>query len=167
MNFGGKIQIFLISILTSIPNIWISRQNSKLFLKGNFGNFWAPKFKYFWFLILLQFQIFEFRVKIKSFLKVYFGIFWRENSNIAHYSQSHFFVQKFHFDKTQTFSQVFQPKVFRQFFSWNQSCKQLKSPKPQDFHEFFTQNNSTIFLGKSKLNFWTKKWRFRTVCSCN
>ena len=49
---------------------------------------------------------------------------------------------------------------FWQFFSWNQSCQQLKSSKPQHFHEFFTPNNSTIFLGKSKLNFWTKNEDF-------
>ena len=69
-----------------------------------------------------------------------------------------------------------------QFFSGNQSCQQLKCAKSQHFHEFspkffltiflvksqlltatkskttafsrvFTQHNSTIFLGKSKLNF--------------
>ena len=30
-------------------------------------------------------------------------------------------------------------QFFWQFFSWSQSCQQLKSPKPQHFHEFFTQ----------------------------
>ena len=28
----------------------------------------------------------------------------------------------------------FSPKFFWQFFSWNRSCQQLKSPKPQHFH---------------------------------
>ena len=84
------------------------------------------------------------------------------------------------------------PNIFTQFFSWNQSRQQLKSWKPQHFHEFSTQDffdnflvkwklssakksKTTIFsrvfhpkkidnfLVKSKLNFWTKKWRFRTV----
>ena len=41
-------------------------------------------------------------------------------------------------------------------FSWNQSCQQLKSQRPQHFHEFFTQKKIDKFLGKSKLNFWTK-----------
>ena len=41
----------------------------------------------------------------------------------------------------------FSPKFFRQFFSWNQSCQQLNSPKPPHFHEFFTQKKSTIFSG--------------------
>merc|ERR1712004_36361 len=74
-------------------------------------------------------------------------------------------------------------------FLVNQSCQQLKSANPQHFHEFFTQNvfdnfsreikviklkspkpqyfrefspqkKSTIFLGKSKLNFWTKNEDF-------
>ena len=58
-----------------------------------------------------------------------------------HYSKSQIFVQKFNFDKTPTFSRVFHPKFFWQFFSWNQSCQQLKSPKPQHFHEFFTHKN--------------------------
>ena len=70
----------------------------------------------------------------------------------SHYSKSQIFVQKFNFDKTPTFSRIFHPKFFWQFFSWNQSCQQLKSPKPRHFHEFFTQNILTIFLGKSKLS---------------
>ena len=53
----------------------------------------------------------------------------------AHYSKSQFFVQKFNFDNTPTFSCL----MFWQFFSWNQSCQQLKSPKTQHFHEFFTK----------------------------
>ena len=55
-----------------------------------------------------------------------------------------FLSKKFNFDKTPTFSRVFRPKFFWQFFSWNQSCQQLKSPKPQHFHEFFTQKNRQI-----------------------
>ena len=90
----------------------------------------------------------------------------------SHYSKSQIFVQKFNFDKTPnifmsfspknflttflmksklstakkskttTFSRVFYPIFFDNFFSWNQSCQQLKSPKPQHFHKIFTQ----IFL---------------------
>ena len=98
------------------------------------------------------------------------------NSSIfmyAHYSKSQTFVQKFNFAKT------------IQFFSGNQSCQQQKSENLQHFQRFspkifltiflvksklltakksktaafsrvFAQNNSTIFLGKSKLIFWTK-----------
>ena len=57
----------------------------------------------------------------------------------SHYSKSQIFAQKFNFDKTPTFSRVFHWKFFWQFFLWNQSCQQLKSPKPQHFHEFFAQ----------------------------
>ena len=81
----------------------------------------------------------------------------------SHYSKSQIFVQKFNFDKTPTFLRVFHPKVFWQFFSWNQSCQQLKSPKPQHFHEFFTQNNWQ-FSREIKFEFLDKKWRFRTMC---
>ena len=82
----------------------------------------------------------------------------------------------------------FSHNFFWQFFSLNQSCQQLKSPKPQHFHEFFTQKDRQfsreikvvnsqkvqnhniftnfspkkidIFLGKSKLNIWTKNEDF-------
>ena len=94
------------------------------------------------------------------------------------------FVQKFNFDqkpkhfhpiflvksksttaeklKTTTFSRVFHPRFFWQFFSWNESCHQLKSPKPQHVHEFFTPKKSTIISGNqsSKLNLWTKNEDF-------
>ena len=105
------------------------------------------------------------------------------DTRVAHYSKSQIFVQKFNFDKT------------LQFFSGNPSCQQLKSANTQHFHEFspkffltiflvksnlstaqnsktaafsrvFTQNNWTIFLGKSKLNFWTKNEDFEQCEWC-
>ena len=62
--------------------------------------------------------------------------------------------------KSPTFSRVFHPNFFWQFFSWNQSCQQLKSPKPQHFHEFspktirqfFSGNQSWIFGQKMKIS---------------
>ena len=51
--------------------------------------------------------------------------------------------------KTPTFSRVFHQNFFWRFFSWNQSCQQLKSAKPQHFREFFI-----------KLNIWTKNKDF-------
>ena len=63
------------------------------------------------------------------------------------YSKSHIFVQKFNFDKTPTFSRVFHPNFFWQFSSRNQSCQQLRSPKPQHFHEFFTPTKIDNFFG--------------------
>ena len=64
---------------------------------------------------------------------------------ITHWDNQQFFVQKFNFDNPPRFSQVFHPIFFWQFFSWNQSCQQLKSPKPQHFHEFFHPNKTTNF----------------------
>ena len=83
---------------------------------------------------------------------------------LSHYSKSQTFVQKFNFDKSPTFSRVFHPNFFWQFFSWNQSCQQLKSSKLQHFHEFFTQKNRQ-FSREIKVEFLDKKWRFRTVCT--
>ena len=88
---------------------------------------------------------------------------WSQNSILvqsiitvtSHYSKIQIFVQKFNFDKTPRFSRVFHPKFVWQFFSWNQRCQQLKSPKPQHFHEFFTQKMDN-FHGESNLIFWTQ-----------
>ena len=88
-----------------------------------------------------------------------------------HYSKSQIFVQKksiltklYNFlgksklsttkkCKSPTFSPVFYPIFFWQFFSWNQSCQQLKSAKSttslRDFHLIYF---STFFLVKSKLS---------------
>ena len=55
-----------------------------------------------------------------------------------------------------TFSQVFHPIFFGQFFSWNQSCQQLESPKPQHFRDFFTQKKSTIISGNQSWTFGQK-----------
>ena len=62
-----------------------------------------------------------------------------------------FLSKNFILTKPQHFHKFFTPIFFSQFFSWNQSCQQLKSPKSQHFHEFFTQIKSTIFLMKLKL----------------
>ena len=65
--------------------------------------------------------------------------------------------------KPQHFHEFFTPNFFWQFFSWNQSCQQLKSPKPQHFHEFFTPKKLTIFSKKPKLNFWIKNEDFEQL----
>ena len=61
--------------------------------------------------------------------------------------------------KPQYFHEFFTQIFFLQFFSWNQSCQQIKSPKPQHFHEFFTpkkidnhRNQSWIFGQKMKIS---------------
>ena len=85
-----------------------------------------------------------------------FEIF-RKVSLFSHYSKSQIFVQKFNFDKTPTFSRVFHANLFWQFFPWNQICQQLKSLKPQHFHEFFKQKNrDRHFFREIKLEFLNK-----------
>ena len=88
----------------------------------------------------------------------------------THYSKSQFFVQKFNIDKTHNIFTSFSPppKKNRHFFlvksklyTYSKAVvycfsTQLKSPKLQHFHEFFTQKKIDSFLGKSKLNLWTK-----------
>ena len=61
------------------------------------------------------------------------------------------FCPKIQFWTTPTFSRVFPPIFFGRFFLWNQSCQQLKSPKPQHFHEIFTQKNR-IFGQQMKIS---------------
>ena len=83
--------------------------------------------------------------------------FRKQTEKKTHYSKSLIFVQKFNFDKNPTISRIFLLNYFWQFFSWNQSCQELKSPKPQHFHEFFTQKNrqfkqSWIFGQKMKIS---------------
>ena len=50
--------------------------------------------------------------------------------------------------------------MFLTIFLVKSKLSQLKSPKPQRFHEFFTKKKFDNLLGKSKLNFWTKNEDF-------
>ena len=62
--------------------------------------------------------------------------------------------------KTTTFSRVFHPKFFLTIFLVKAKLsKAKKSPIPQHFRKFFIQKIDN-FLGKSKLNFWTKNEDF-------
>ena len=65
------------------------------------------------------------------------------------------FCQKIQFWQNPNILTSFSSQIFWQFFSWKQSCQQLKNLKPQHFRDFFTQKIDNFF-GKSKLNFWTK-----------
>ena len=58
--------------------------------------------------------------------------------------------------KSPTFSRVFHPK----FFLVKSKLSTAKKSKTAPFSRVFTQNNSTIFLVKSQLNFWTKNEDF-------
>ena len=94
-----------------------------------FANFWGFKMRSHEPSLISQLHVWMYSTNLKR-------ISWLFSS---HYSKSQILVQKFNFDKTPTFSRVFNSKFFWQFFSWNQSCQQLKRPNPQHFHEFFTK----------------------------
>ena len=90
----------------------------------------------------------------------------RQKSHMSTLSEKSNFCPKIQFWQNPNIFTSFSPKFFWQFFSWNQSCQQLKSPKPQHFHEFFTQKNRQ-FSREIKVEFLDKKWRFRTVCKAS
>ena len=120
-------------------------------------------FKYFFYDWLHHFLNFLIKL-IRSIEKFIIStVFWNRTKDldfekvlISHYSKSQIFVQKFNFDKNPNIFTSFSPKFLWQFFSWNQSCQQLKSPKPQPFHEFFTPKKSTFFSGNQSWIFGQK-----------
>ena len=57
------------------------------------------------------------------------------------------FCPKIQFWQNPNIFTSFSPKFFWQFFSWNQSCQQLKSPKPQHFREFSPKTIRQFFSG--------------------
>ena len=65
--------------------------------------------------------------------------------------------------KRKTFSGIFHPKFFWHFFSWNQSCQQLKKSKTTAFSRIFHPKKTTIFSGNQSwilANFRTKNEDF-------
>ena len=66
---------------------------------------------------------------------------------MTHYSKSQIFVQKFNFDKTPTFSRVFHPNFFRQFFFVKLKLSIAKKPKTITFSQVFQPKKLTIFSG--------------------
>ena len=94
--------------------------------------------------ILWSFIIYDYDTKTALLLTLF------EKSN---------FCPKIQFWQNLNIFMSFSSKFFWQFFSWNQSCQQLTGPKPQHFHEFFTQKIDN-FHGILKLNFWTKNEDF-------
>ena len=78
----------------------------------------------------------------------------------THYSKSQIFVQKLHFDKTPTFSRVFHPNIFLTIFLVKSKLSTAKKSKTRTFSRVFHPKKIDNFLGKSKLNFWTKNEDF-------
>ena len=58
----------------------------------------------------------------------------------------------------------FSPKFLLTIFLVKSKLSTAKKSKTTTFSRVFHPKKIDNFLGKSKLNFWTKKWRFRTVC---
>ena len=57
----------------------------------------------------------------------------------------------------------FPPKIFLTIFLVKWKLSSAKKSKTTIFSRVFHPKKIDNFLVKSKLNFWTKKWRFRTV----
>ena len=74
-----------------------------------------------------------------------------------------FFSKNSILTKPQHFHEIFTQNFFWQFFSWNQSCQQLKSPKPQHFHRVFYPKKSTIFSGSQSWIFEQRNEDFEQI----
>ena len=101
-------------------------------------------------------------LKILDFWDFFIFLFKLWNIHSSTLFKKSNFCPKIEFWQKPNIFTSFWPNFFRQFSSWNQSCQQLKSPKPQHFHEFFTQKDRQ-FSREIKVEFLDKKWRFRTV----
>ena len=77
---------------------------------------------------------------------------------MTHYSKSQIFVQKFNFDKAPTFARDFHP-IFLTIFLVKSKLSTAKKSKTTAFSRVFHPKIDN-FLGKSKLNFWTKNEDF-------
>ena len=73
----------------------------------------------------------------------------------THYSKSQFFVQKFNFDKTQTFPRVFHPNFFDNF---SREIKVVNSQKVQNHNIFtsFSPQKNRQFYRDIKVKFLDK-----------
>ena len=140
--YPGTMNLILVPL--NIPPCWSFTGQPEL-SNPDVANTWKipHRIQELWRITIIQTQILikaQVRLAIKKLQKRRRGIHHKILCSLgkSHYSKSQIFVQKFNFDKTPIFSRVFHPNFFWQFFSWNQSCQQLKSPKPQHFHKFFT-----------------------------
>ena len=79
---------------------------------------------------------------------------WNENDRFGLVTMTEH-AQKFNFDQNPTFHEFFIPNFFDNFLV-KLKLSTAKKIKTAAFSRVFSQNDSTNFLGKSKLNFWTK-----------
>ena len=80
----------------------------------------------------------------------------RDLFDSAHTIRKVKFLTKYSIWQSPTFIRVFHQIIFWQFFSWNQSCQQLKSPKPMHFHEFLLKTIRQFFSGNQRWLFGQK-----------
>ena len=92
------------------------------------------------------------RVQIPSYLKK--SIF-----SYTHYSKSQMFVQKFKLTNPQHFHEFF-IQIFLTTFLFKSKLSTAKRSKTTTFSRVCHPKKLTIFLGKSKLNFWRKNYDF-------
>ena len=79
----------------------------------------------------------------------------------AHYSKSHFFVQKFNFDQKPNIFKSFSPKFILTIFLVKSKLSTAKKSKTQQFHEFFTQKKKNPQISReSEDEVLGKKWSF-------
>ena len=81
-------------------------------------------------------------------------------SRLSHYSKSQIFVQKFNFDQTPNIFTSFSPHIFLTIFLVKSKLTRAKKSKTTTFSRIFHPIKIDNFLGKSKLNFWTKNEDF-------
>ena len=71
-----------------------------------------------------------------------------------------FFVQNCNFDQTPNIFTSFSPKIFLTIFLVKTKLSTAKKSKTTTFSRVFHPKKINNFLGKSKLNFWTKNEDF-------
>ena len=77
-----------------------------------------------------------------------------------HYTLFEKFLSKNSFWQNSNVFTSFSLNFFLTIFPVKSKLSTAKKSKITTFHEFFTQKKSTLFLTKSKLNFWTKNEDF-------
>ena len=97
----------------------------------------------------------EFRIRILSSVLLTIT----QKKYFSHYSKSQIFVQKFNFDKTQTFSRVFHP-IFLTIFLVKSKLSTAKKSKTTTFSRVFHPKKNRQFSWEINLEFLDKKEDF-------
>ena len=132
-----------------------------------------------WILLLILNELLQINLEILYITDSVYWIWILHAPSLVntHISKSKIFVQIFHFDfiifsGNKSCQQLKIPNIFTSFsikffltiFLVKSKLSTAKKSKTAAFSRVFTQNSKTIFLGKSKLNFWTKMKISNSVC---